>query len=54
MGGIWPNELPEKIMVEWEYILPTKLTASVGYPRSHIIAKSWAWSMEPKAFLKSM
>ena len=27
---------------------------SVGYPRSFIMAKSLAWSMEPNAFLKSM
>jgi hypothetical protein len=54
MVGVWPNELPEKIVVEWEYILPTNLTASMGYPRSHIIARNRVWSMEPKAFFKSM
>jgi hypothetical protein len=31
-----------------------RFMASVGYPRSFIIVKSLAWSMDPKAFLKSM
>jgi hypothetical protein len=31
-----------------------EVDGSLGYPRSFIMAKSLAWSMEPKAFLKSM
>ena len=33
---------------------PINATASIGYPRSFIIAKSLAWSREPNVFLKSM
>ena len=37
-----------------EYMFPMRFMESVGYPKSFIIAKSLAWSIEPKAFLKSM
>jgi hypothetical protein len=37
-----------------ECMFPMRFIASVGYPISFITAKSLAWSMEPKAFLKSM
>jgi hypothetical protein len=35
-------------------MLPIKLMASCGYPRSAIMASDHAWSIEPNAFLKSM
>ena len=30
------------VVVDWEYILPTRATASCGYPKSFIIARSLA------------
>ena len=45
---------PVKIVEDCEYIFPMRCMESVGYPRSFIMAKSLAWSMEPNAFLKSM
>ena len=35
-------------------MLPTKATASSGYPKSFIMASSLAWSRDPNAFLKSI
>ena len=35
-------------------MFPMRCMASDGYPRSFIIARSLAWSIEPKAFLKSV
>jgi hypothetical protein len=35
-------------------MLPIRLMASCGYPRSFIMANSLAWPMDPNAFLKSM
>lgn len=36
------------------YMFPTICIASKGYPRSSMMARSLAWPMESKAFLKSM
>lgn len=33
---------------------PINVMASCGNPKSNIIARSLAWSMDPKAFVKSM
>ena len=35
-------------------MLPIEETTSVGYPRLVIIASSPAWSMDPKALVKSI
>jgi hypothetical protein len=35
-------------------MFPIRVTASTGYPKSFVIANSFAWSREPKAFLKSI
>ena len=40
------------MVLECEYILPVKITASTGYPRAFIMANNLAWSIDPKAFLK--
>ena len=45
---------PVNIVVDCQYIFPTKATASTGYPRSFIIERSLAWSSDPNAFLKFM
>ena len=54
IGCVLPKCSPINVVVDCEYILPIRFMASSGYPRSFIIARSLAWSMEPKAFLKSM
>ena len=54
IGSVLPKYSPQYIVEACEYMLPTRLMTSVGYTRSFIVAKSLAWSMEPKAFLKSM
>ena len=41
-------------VVEFLYMFPIISTASRGEPRSSMIAKSLAWSMELKTFLKSI
>ena len=42
------------MVLECEYILPFKVTASSGYPRSFMMANSLALSIDRKAFLKSI
>jgi hypothetical protein len=54
IGLVLSKNYPTYIVVEFVYILPTSFVASIGYPRSSIMASSLAWSMEPNAFLKSM
>ena len=54
IGSVLPKYSPQYIVEACEYMLPIRLTASVGYPRSFVMAKSLAWSMEPNAFLKSI
>jgi len=54
IGGVVPKWFPWKVVVEFVYIFPISSTASLGYPRSSIMASSLAWSIDPKAFLKSM
>lgn len=49
-----PQCSPVNVVVEFELIFPISVTASSGYPRSFIIARSRAWSRKPNAFLKSM
>ena len=41
-GGVVPKWLPLKEMVEFVYMFPISSTASRGYPRSSIIARSLA------------
>ena len=54
IGKVLPKCSPVNIVEDCEYMLPMKFMESMGNPRSFIIAKSLASSMEPKAFLKSM
>ena len=54
MGKVLPKYSPRYIVDDCEYIFPIRLVALVGYPRSFIMARSLAWSIEPKVFLKSM
>jgi hypothetical protein len=54
IGFICPKYSLVYIVVELVYMLPTNSIASKGYLRSSMIVKSRVWSMEPKAFLKSM
>ena len=54
IGRVLPKCSPVNIVEDCEYMFPMRFMESVGYPRSFIMAKSLAWSMEPKAFLKSM
>ena len=49
-----PKWSPVRIVEESLYMFPTISTASVGKPRSSIMASNLAWSMDPKAFLKSI
>ena len=50
---VFPKCSPINMVLECEYILPVRVTASSGYPRSFIMAINLAWSIDPKAFLKS-
>lgn len=54
IGGVVPKWFPVMAVVEFLYMLPTISVASKGKPRSFIMTNSLAWSMDPKAFLKSM
>ena len=54
IGCVLPKCSPIYMVVDCEYMFPIRFMASCGYPRSSIMARSLAWSMEPKAFLKSM
>lgn len=54
IGGFVPMWLPVKDVVEFFYMFPSISTASKGKPRSSMRASSLAWSMEPKAFRKSI
>jgi len=40
IGSIFPKCSPVNIVLDCEYIFPTKVTASTGYPRSLIMARS--------------
>ena len=50
----FPKYSPVNMVEDCEYMFPMRFMESVGYPKSFIMAKSLAWSIEPKAFLKSM
>jgi hypothetical protein len=54
IGEIFPKCSPVNIVEDCEYIFLMRFMESTGYPRSFIMAKNLVWSMEPKAFLKSM
>ena len=54
IGNVLPKCSPVNMVEDCEYIFPMRLIESLGYPKSVIMARSRAWSMEPKAFLKSM
>ena len=51
IGFVFPKCSPMNMVLELAYMLPTKVTASSGYPNSFIMANSLAWSREPNAFL---
>ena len=53
IGRVLPKCSPRNIVEDCEYMFKMRFTTSVGYPRSFIMAKSLAWSMETKAYLKS-
>ena len=42
IGFVFPKCSPVNMVLELEYILPTRVTASSGYPRSFIMANSLA------------
>ena len=54
MGGLVPKWLTWKEVVEFVYMFPICSTASRRYSESSISVRSLVWSMDPKAFLKSM
>ena len=54
ISGVAPKQLPWKEVVEFMQRLPVHSPVSLGQPRSSIRASNLAWSMKPKAFLKSM
>jgi hypothetical protein len=53
IGAVLPKCSPMYMVVELWYMLPIISQASVGYPKSSMRATTRAWSMDPKAFLKS-
>ena len=54
IGKVLPKCSPINMVEDCEYMFHMRFMKSVRYPRSFIMVKSLAWSMEPKAFLKSM
>ena len=54
VGRILPKCSPVNTMEDCEYMFPMRFMESAGYPRSFIMTKNLAWSIEPKAFLKSI
>lgn len=54
IGCVLPKYSLVRIVEELEYIVPTMLMASKGYQRSVINVSNWAWSIESKAFFKSI
>ena len=47
IGCLLPKYSAMNVVMDW-------VMMTFGYPRSFIMARSLAWSMDPKAFLKSM
>ena len=54
IGRVLPKYYPRYIVEDCKHIFPMRLVSSVGYVTYFIMAKSFVWSIEPKAFLKSM
>jgi hypothetical protein len=54
IGFVFPKYGPIKVVYDNEYMEPTNFVASFGNPKSIIIARNRAWSIDPKALLKSM
>jgi hypothetical protein len=54
IGKVFPKCSPINMVEDCGYMFPMRFMESLGYPKSFIMAKSLAWSMESKAFLKSM
>jgi hypothetical protein len=54
MGVVLSKCSPMYMVVELYYMLLISLQESIGYPRPSMRASSQVWSMDPKAFLKSM
>jgi hypothetical protein len=50
IGRVLPKCSLVNMVVDREYMFPMRLMESVGYPKSFIMARSLAWSIEPKAF----
>ena len=46
--------VPINAVCELACMLPISLIASSGYPKSTIMASNVAWSMDPKALVKSI
>ena len=47
---IFPKYSPVNMVLECEYILQVKVTASSGYPRSFMMANNLVWSIDPRHF----
>ena len=54
IGKVLPKCPPVNMVEDCEYIFPMSFIESFGYLISFMMDKSLAWSMEPKAFLKSL
>ena len=54
IGKVLSKCSPIYMVEDCAYMFPMRCMESVGYPRSFIMTKSLAWSMEPKAFLRSI
>ena len=54
IGKVFPKCSPVNMVEDCEYIFFMRSMESLGYPKSFIMAQIVAWSMETKAFLKSM
>lgn len=54
IGFVVPKFSLVNIVDEFTQMFPINVTASTRYLRSFIIARSWAWSRDPNAFLKSI
>ena len=54
IGKVFRKCSPVNMVEDCEFMFLIRFMESLEYPGSFIMAKSLAWSMEPKAFLKSI
>jgi hypothetical protein len=54
IGFVFPKYGPVNVVYDYEYMQPISSNALFGKSRSSIITRSLAWSIDPKALVKSI